>query len=677
MAGVLVVVCVAGSLLPFIRTYLAMAKEKQIVTVRRELHDRALATYRAGDKSQAAMLFEQAANQGDVESQDIIGWTYVTGDGVSTDVVAGMRWLTRASESGSDDATTKLGVMYWEGVGVARDEKLAERWFRAAAGRGYPEAENNLGLLLEQTAQDDDQLTEAAHLYRRAADAGYMGAQLNLGNLYYDGRGVSNDFSQAFMLYSKAAQSGEPDPQYSLGMMYLQGLGTKQSIPKAVELFQKSSEQGSLPASAQLALMYMNGRGVPRDDHRAAALLLPVAKQGDGAAAYALGLLLLTGKGMDHDSAKAAHWFQVADRAGDYLAKNALGTLYERGEGVGQDFSKAVVLYQGGAAAGDSYAMDNLANLYLRGKGVERDEKIGEEWLRKAAEAGHDRARRALWVRQREREAAAKPFLTVTLTNEERMIGNLVTNSDDQILLEVGNANQTIFQTRTIPKSEIKLVEPETPEHRETRQAFDTVLTYTLTPDGIFTPDYYREGLAQFRRFLLDHGDTEYALAVRQRMAEWEAEVTKIASGLVKLDGHWMTPEQREQMVYVNGRWLTKEVADQMRRNDLAMQRDQAAAHQIMVAARQRQLRQAYAWVPHLNQPGFVGNYRQPGSYGGQPQVLSAWPRDERTLGDGTYVMSRSVAPEMYDYVSSLPVPVTYGAGEYGPMINPNGLNFR
>jgi TPR repeat protein len=106
--------------------------------------------------------------------------------------------LQKAAEQDDVQAQNILGVQYHDGRAVPQDDA---QWFRKAAHQGYAGVQYNLSLMYENgkgapQAQDFDDLQKAAE----QADAQ---AQNILGAQYHDGRGVPQDDAQAVRWFAK------------------------------------------------------------------------------------------------------------------------------------------------------------------------------------------------------------------------------------------------------------------------------------------------------------------------------------------------------------------------------------------------------------------------------------------------------------------------------------------
>ena len=79
---------------------------------------------------------EIKANQGDAESQFMLGYLYDTGDGVKQDYTKARQWYEKAAAQEYVNAQGMLGVMYELGVGVERNITTAKEWFKRACDNG-------------------------------------------------------------------------------------------------------------------------------------------------------------------------------------------------------------------------------------------------------------------------------------------------------------------------------------------------------------------------------------------------------------------------------------------------------------------------------------------------------------------------------------------------------------
>ena len=72
--------------------------------------DKGFKAYNSGDFAAAVKWFTLAAEQGDADSQNILGVMYDEGEGVSQNIKAAMKWFKLAFEQGDADAQKTLEV---------------------------------------------------------------------------------------------------------------------------------------------------------------------------------------------------------------------------------------------------------------------------------------------------------------------------------------------------------------------------------------------------------------------------------------------------------------------------------------------------------------------------------------------------------------------------------------
>ena len=80
--------------------------------------------------------------------------------------------FNRAAQQGNSDAQNNLGFMYLNGMGVAQDYKEAVRWFRMAAAQGNAYSQSHLGRMYRNGWGVAQNYTESVHWYTLAAEQG-------------------------------------------------------------------------------------------------------------------------------------------------------------------------------------------------------------------------------------------------------------------------------------------------------------------------------------------------------------------------------------------------------------------------------------------------------------------------------------------------------------------------
>lgn len=205
---------------------------------------------------------------------------------------------------------------------------------------------------------------------------------------------------------------------------------------EATDLLEAADQLGSLSAARGLAVIYRDGRGRKPEKSTAIQWFEKALAQGDTAIVYMLADLYLE-SGATQNHARAMEILEAADKRGDALAQNMLGVVYLKGMGVTADSAKAIGLFDKAVAGGQWQAARNrlkvcylgmgitatptealakfeasLAGMgpqdwYLTGLLYANDPHVGpflpkpdlvsaRKWLTKAAEAGHEEAKKEL-----------------------------------------------------------------------------------------------------------------------------------------------------------------------------------------------------------------------------------------------------------------------------------------
>ena len=143
-------------------------------------------------------------------------------------------------------------------------------------------------------------------------------------------------------------------------------------------------------ATYLLAVLTEHGFGVTSDLAAAARLYQQAAEKGLPSAQFRLGLALIDGSLVDQDPVAGEAWTRRAALAGNVEAAYFLGDRNAKSRP--PDFAEAATWYRRAAEAGHQAAARALASLYLTGNGVAKDEKEGTRWLRTAANSGNQAA---------------------------------------------------------------------------------------------------------------------------------------------------------------------------------------------------------------------------------------------------------------------------------------------
>jgi uncharacterized protein len=174
-----------------------------------------LKAFNASDHATAHRVWQAAAQAGDAEAENGLGWLYANGLGVSQDHEEAVKWYQRAASQGHGGAQLNLANHYYYGLGVPQDDAEAARLFSQAASRGYVVAQNNLARMYKEGRGVPRSPELAAKWMKRAAEGGYPLAQNSLGLMYFEGDGVPQDYQQAWVWFELAVRNRVPGAEHN------------------------------------------------------------------------------------------------------------------------------------------------------------------------------------------------------------------------------------------------------------------------------------------------------------------------------------------------------------------------------------------------------------------------------------------------------------------------------
>lgn len=139
------------------------------------------------------------------------GLSYENGDGIGQDYLEAMTWYTKAAEAGNADAMNNIGYMYENGRGIERDVSTAMDWYRKAAELGNSSAMSNIGALYYTGTGVEQDYQAAMNWFLRSAENGNTEVLYLIGSMFDKGLGVPKDMEKATEYYTKAAENGDSE----------------------------------------------------------------------------------------------------------------------------------------------------------------------------------------------------------------------------------------------------------------------------------------------------------------------------------------------------------------------------------------------------------------------------------------------------------------------------------
>ena len=352
----------------------------------------------------AFTMFFSAANDGHLEAQFSLAYSYDVGRGTTRDYVKAVEWYKKAANSGHTIAMNNLGLKYLNGLGVEQDYQKAFMWFEKAASKDYYGAYSNVAYCYEfgryvakdytkayenykiaAEHGDDYSMNKLGYFYEQgkgivvnnelsfkwflaSAKNGNKDSQFKAARFYELGKGVSKDYKQANYWYEKAVSQGHALAMNNLGYNYQYGYGVETDLKRAFELFEKSAMQNDKYGCTNLAHMYDSGKYVKQDYVTAYKWYLKGAELGHESAMNMLGQYNLHGRGRDKDYVTAVKWYKKAIETNPNLSSAYcnLGYCYEFGFGIEKDLNKALEFYEKSANLGNETGKNNLKNLKVK-----------------------------------------------------------------------------------------------------------------------------------------------------------------------------------------------------------------------------------------------------------------------------------------------------------------------
>jgi uncharacterized protein len=174
----------------------------------------------ADDSAPTRDLIAKAA-QGDSHAQLALALRYRDGKGVKKDFTEAMRWAHLAADRGDADAMDFVGWMFFRGIGVKHDATIAAGYFKAAAGESATAAWN-LGQCYFGAQGVDHDIPKALEFWKKAADMGHGHAASTAAMVYLAGEGVSPDPVEARRLAMRAVELNDPSGLVVLGEIQFQ-----------------------------------------------------------------------------------------------------------------------------------------------------------------------------------------------------------------------------------------------------------------------------------------------------------------------------------------------------------------------------------------------------------------------------------------------------------------------
>lgn len=162
------------------------------------------------DAARGLALLEKAAEAGNPAASFRLAVQALSTE--KPDLPGGYKHLLAAANGNLPEAQNELGLLYLSGKLAAADGVAGIAWLTRASQGGYAQAQNNLATLYERGAGGVPQnLGNAGQLYVLAANQGHGPATLSLARLVFTGSGTKPDPVKAWALANLAQERGQEE----------------------------------------------------------------------------------------------------------------------------------------------------------------------------------------------------------------------------------------------------------------------------------------------------------------------------------------------------------------------------------------------------------------------------------------------------------------------------------
>jgi len=302
------------------------------------------------------------AEQGTVAAELELAAHYLSGDWGLRDVGAAARWYEKAAQSGNFEAQNLVGYFYQTGTGVPLDLARALRWYQLSSASGFAPAKLNLGIMYARGLGVPKNVPLAMQLFEEGADKGDGAAACYLGQIYFFGLAGTRDMAAAERWLQVGAKLHNPIAAYNLGSLWSVTSEHAHDFGKAAELLRQSAASGYVPGMYSLGVLLLNHPEIKQAAGESMALLNEAVNAGVWRASLILGVLDRDRKGAA-DRRSAIYHFQVAALQGGDEAKWLLRHEIDRLSGALDESQRADITSE----ARSWYAQHSAAQPFLAG----------------------------------------------------------------------------------------------------------------------------------------------------------------------------------------------------------------------------------------------------------------------------------------------------------------------
>jgi TPR repeat protein len=247
-------------------------------------------------------ILKELAKSGNIVIQHMLDIFYTRVELLRPDdVLNGIKWLFKASESGYMDASYHLGLLL-EGEQIARFYKGVNDLYQESADKGNEHALYRLAQFHHYGNGTKQDYIKAFDLYTSAANYGHPLAELatkitskltwkhSMVELQKISKEIALDYSSCLKMWEYVGNHGNPEIQYQLGYAY-EEMGPSSDLANANKWYSKAIEYSHGPSLFRLGRLFQSGFGAKQDYKRAIELYNQSAMTGNNDALNALGII--------------------------------------------------------------------------------------------------------------------------------------------------------------------------------------------------------------------------------------------------------------------------------------------------------------------------------------------------------------------------------------------------
>lgn len=164
---------------------------------------------------------QRKAADGDAKAQTELAMRLRDGKGIEKNDAEALMWAHKAADAGNADAMDIVGFAYLRGAVVKRNPAIAIAYFKAAA-HDSASAAFNLGQCYFGAQGTEQDCEKALEWWKKAAEKGHGRAAAVAAMAYRSGEGVAADPKLARQLAERAAELNDPSGLVLLGEMHFQ-----------------------------------------------------------------------------------------------------------------------------------------------------------------------------------------------------------------------------------------------------------------------------------------------------------------------------------------------------------------------------------------------------------------------------------------------------------------------